>query len=110
MTHYSGRPNRVLAHHYRRLLERVQRTDGIRYRLLVKSLVGGQEIDPHVSFDALPTELRQQAISFVESRRSAFAREFQEVAAGDLAITTLFIVVEKPGSPVDLHQPAGGTR
>jgi SAM-dependent methyltransferase len=96
MTSHSGRPNRVLAHRYRGVLEELRRTDGIQFELFVKSLVGGQEIDPGVPFDAIPTDLRQRAISFVESQRRQFAREFQDVDAADLAVTTVFIVVRKP--------------
>ncbi len=96
MTSRSGRPNRVLAHRYRSMLERLQRSDGVQYRLLVKALVGGQEIDPGVPYDAIPIEMRQRAVSLVESRRSRFAREFQNVDAADLAVTTVFIVVTKP--------------
>jgi SAM-dependent methyltransferase len=96
MTSHSGRPNRILAHRYRRVLEELRRTDGIEFELFVKSLVGRQEIDPGVPFDAIPADLRQRAVAFVESRRRRFAREFQDVDAADLAVTTVFIVVKKP--------------
>jgi SAM-dependent methyltransferase len=99
MTSRSGRPNRILAHRYRGLLERLRRTEGIQYRLLVRSLVGGQQIDPAIPFDAIPREIRDRATSFIEGRRSGFAREFQDVAAADLAISTIFIVVKKPDAP-----------
>jgi SAM-dependent methyltransferase len=98
MTSQSGRPNRILAHRYRNLLEELRRADGIDYRLLVRSLVGGVEIDPAIPFDEIPRDTRDRALSFVESRRSGFAREFHDVDAADLAITTTFIVVKKPDS------------
>jgi SAM-dependent methyltransferase len=96
MTNQSGRPNRILAHRYRGLLEGLRRTEGIEFQLLVKSLVGGQEIDPGVPFEAIPTAQRERAVALVESQRSRFAPEFQNVNAVDLAITTVFIVVRKP--------------
>jgi SAM-dependent methyltransferase len=99
MTSHSGRPNRILVHRYRRVLEKLRRTDGIEYELFVKSLVGGQEIEPGVPWDAIPAELRQRAVALVESQRRRFAREFQDVDAADLAVTTVFIVVRKPVSP-----------
>lgn len=96
MTDRSGRPNRVLLHRYREVLEHLQRTDGIEFQLLVRSLVGGQEIDPGVPFDAVPQDLRDRAVALIESQRGRFAREFRDVNAADLAVTTVFIVVQNP--------------
>lgn len=96
MTNLSGRPNRILVHRYRGVLERLRRTDGIEFQLLARSLVGGQEIDPGVPFEVIPPELRDRAVALVESRRGRFAPEFRHVSAADLAVTTVFIVVRKP--------------
>jgi SAM-dependent methyltransferase len=98
MTSHSGRPNRIPLNRYRQTLEGLRESDGITYRLLVKSLVGDVAIEPGIPYDEIPIELRQRAVSFVESRRSSFAREFQEVDAADLAVATFFIVARKPPS------------
>jgi SAM-dependent methyltransferase len=95
MTSHSGRPNRVLVHRYRSVLERLRMTAGIEYQLLVESLVGGPEIEPRVPFDGIPIELRQAAIGRVESLRPTFAREFRDVSAADLAVTSFFLIVRK---------------
>ena len=96
MTSQSGRPNRVLAHRYRRALEGLRGSDGIEYQLLVKTLVGAQSIDPAVPWEEIPLETRERALAFVTARRHTFARELQGIDAADLALTTVVIVARKP--------------
>lgn len=95
MTRNSGRPNRVLAHRYRAALEALRREEPVQYELLVTCLVGGRDVVPHVPYEQIAPEERRHAEQRVESRRSSMTSELRGIAARDLAIAGLFIVVKK---------------
>jgi len=88
-------PNRTLLHRYRALLDALESSGQIGYRLLVSSLVSVGEIDPYLPYEAVDPGLRERAESAVEQQRSGFAKEFQQVAAQDLAVNSFCLVVDK---------------
>lgn len=98
MTHRSGRPNRVLLHRYRSLVEELGRSGELAVTILVTSLVGEGEVVPHVPFPALPPQSLRRAVARVEAERHSFAREFADVASEDLAVTGIFWVGVRPAS------------
>ena len=99
MTRRSGRPNRVLLHHYRDLAEELGRSGRLEVTILVTSLVGQGEVTPHVPFAALPPASLQRAVAEVDSERRRFAREFANVSSEDLAVSGIFWI----GARRDLH-------
>jgi SAM-dependent methyltransferase len=95
MTANSGRPNRVLVHSYRQMLETLRDDDVLDYRLLSTSLVVAGEIMPHRPYAEINPDDRRRAEAFVESKRGEFARSFREVVTEDLATTGVFLVAHK---------------
>jgi SAM-dependent methyltransferase len=91
MTAASGRPNRVLVHRYRALLNEL----GLDYQLLVTRLVGVGDIDPHVSYSQIPLSVREASIRHVTRYRHRFAASFGHVAAEDLSVSGVFLVARK---------------
>jgi SAM-dependent methyltransferase len=92
MTRASGRPNRVLAHEYRRVAEEC----GLGYRLLITHLAGHGDIVPHLEYDAIDIEIRTRAEQYVEHHRRRFAQSLRGLEARDLATTGIFLVARKP--------------
>lgn len=90
MSRRRGRPNRVLSHRYRDVLDRL----GLRYRVLVAHLVGVGIVDP-APYDELPTEVRKRAEQEVELIRPRLAREFRNLAVEDLAVSGVIISAYK---------------
>lgn len=95
MVSNSGRPNRILVHRYREVLEEMKNAELINYSLLVTSLVGVGEITPHKMFPEIDLEKQRQAVAFVEEHRQKFASEFIEISSEDLAISGILINVTK---------------
>jgi SAM-dependent methyltransferase len=97
MVRNAGRPNRILIHCYRDLLEQMKSNGSIdNYSLLVTNLVNiVDEIAPHQLFADIDLEKRHQALSFVEAHRHKFAKEFEHVSSEDLAIAGCFLIVNK---------------
>lgn len=95
MVQNSGRPNRILVHRYRNVLESMKNRGLIDYSILVTSLAGVGEIYPHQIFEKIDAERRFQAINFVEQHRRKFTREFHEVDSQDLAVSGIFLIVNK---------------
>lgn len=92
----SGRPNRILVHNYRTLLEEMKDKNLIRdYLLLVTQLVSAKAVVPHVKFDAIEEQQRSQAVDFVEKYRKNFASEFKNVDSRDLSLSGTFLIIEK---------------
>jgi SAM-dependent methyltransferase len=95
MVRNSGRPNRILLHRYRTILESMKNSGLIDYSILVTRLVSVGEITPHEIFENIPIDKRQQAINFVEEHRKKFAMEFRDIDNQDLAISGIFLTVTK---------------
>jgi SAM-dependent methyltransferase len=97
MVRNAGRPNRILIHRYRDLLEQMKSNGSIdNYSLLVTSLANiADEIVPHQMFADIDPEKRQQALAFVAAHRHKFAKEFEGVSSEDLAVTGCFLIVNK---------------
>jgi SAM-dependent methyltransferase len=95
MTSHSGRPNRVLVHQYRKVLDELKDAGLIDYALLTTRLVAVGDINPHQEFKDIDTEHTQRAVEFVESKRSTFAFELATVDAKDLAVSGVFLQVQK---------------
>lgn len=90
----SGRPNRILVHHYYSLLEEMKTGNLIKdYLVLVTQLVNVGDIIPHVTFDKIEENKRKQAINFVEKYRQKFADEFKNIDNDYLCISGIFIIV-----------------
>jgi len=95
MVQNSGRPNRILVHRYRDVLESMKNSGLIDYSILVTQLVSVGEITPHQIFEDIDMDKRRKAINFVEKHRQKFAREFRHVDSQDLAIAGIFLIVTK---------------
>lgn len=95
MTSHSGRPNRVLVHEYRKVLDELKEAGLIDYTLLTTRLVSVGDINPHQEFEEIKPESKQRAVEFVESKRQTFASEFASVDAKDLAVSGVFLQVQK---------------
>jgi len=91
MSRASGRPNRVLVHQYRSVLA----TLPLEIDLLVTRLAGVGDIDPHVPYEAIPTDLRERSMAFMASRRRHLASEFRNVSLEDLSVAGFFLVGRK---------------
>lgn len=95
MVRNNGRPNRILVHRYREVLEDMKSQGLIDYSLFVTRLVHAGEIIPHKPFAEINREICTQAIEWVESRRHNFAQEFSTVDSQDLAVAGVFLVITK---------------
>ena len=95
MVRNSGRPNRILVHRYREVLENMKSQGLIDYSLLVRRLVSSGKIAPAKIFEDINSNKRRQAINFVEEHRQKFASEFSNVDSKDLAISVIFLKVKK---------------
>lgn len=95
MVRNSGRPNRILLHRYRDVLESMKNSGLIDYAILITNLVSVGEITPHQIWEDIPIDKRRQAINFVEEHRRKFAREFHHVNSQDLAASGIFLIVTK---------------
>lgn len=95
MVRNSGRPNRILLHRYRDVLESTKKSGLIDYSISVTNLVSIGSITPHQTFENITLDKRQQAISFVEKHRKEFAKEFDHVDNQDLAVAGIFLKVTK---------------
>lgn len=91
MSQSSGRPNRVLSHRYRSVLE----TLPLKAEMLITRLAGVGDIDPHVRYEAIPRDLRERALEFVASRRRHLASEFKTTPLEDLSVAGFFLVGRK---------------
>jgi SAM-dependent methyltransferase len=96
MSRASGRPNRVLLHRYRSTLTSLP----LEVDLLITRLAGVGDIDPHMPYEAIPSDLRHRALAVVASRKEYFASEFEGVPPADLSVTGFFLVARKlpPGA------------
>lgn len=92
---YSGRPNRVLVHQYRALLDRLAVEGLLEYDLLVMRLAGGDRIDPHRKLDEVAESERARASRLSASIRPRLAPEFAPVADADLSVVGICLVVRK---------------
>lgn len=91
MTKNSGRPNRVLFHRYRDLLERLKAQHLIDYDVFITRLVGIGDLTPHLRPEEISVDMWNQAERVVESSRRHFAREFVAVDSRDLAVAGVFL-------------------
>jgi SAM-dependent methyltransferase len=96
MVKNAGRPNRLLIHCYRDLLEQMKNNGSIdSYSLLVTNLVDVGEIAPHQIFTDIAPEKQRQSLAFVEAHRHKFTKEFDRVASQDLAVSGCFLIINK---------------
>jgi SAM-dependent methyltransferase len=95
MVKNSGRPNRVLIHRYREILEPLKNAGLIDYTLLVTSMVDVGEISPHQQLADIAPAQKNRAVAFVEAHRHKFAEEFAGVSSEDLAVSGIFAIVTK---------------
>jgi SAM-dependent methyltransferase len=95
MVKNSGRPNRILAHHYQNFLEEIKSIGTIDYSLLVTHLVDVGEINPYCTFEDIEPQKQKKAIAFVEKHRRKFASDFHDVSSQDLAISGIFLCIVK---------------
>ncbi len=95
MTRNSGRPNRVLLHRYRAVLEKLKAHGLIVYDIFITRLIGVGDLTPHLRPAEISVEMWRQAEGVVESYRRHFAREFVAVDSRDLAVTGVFVVVTR---------------
>jgi hypothetical protein len=95
LTRYSGRPNRILFHRYREVLNNLRNKGIISYRLFVTGLAGVGEISPHRDLDDIEQDTLSRSLAFVERHRSRFAHEFHDVSSRDLAVQGFFLMALK---------------
>lgn len=91
MTCFSGRPNRVLLHEYRKLLEKT----GLEYEIYIFTLAGvGKLPMGPLPYEKIPEELRQKSLNYIRSVRNNFDCEFKNVSDEDLSISYFGLVVK----------------
>ncbi len=95
MTHNSGRPNRVLFHRYRDVLEQLKAQRLIDYDVFITRLVGIGDLIPHLRPVEISAEMWDHAERVVENCRQHFAREFVAVESRDLAVSGVFLVATR---------------
>ncbi len=95
MTHNSGRPNRVLFHRYRDVLEQLKVQRLIDYDVFITRLVGIGDLIPHLRPAEISADMWHHAERVVENYRQHFAREFVAVESRDLAIAGVFLVATR---------------
>ncbi len=91
LSRHSGAPNRTLFPEYVQIANKC----GLDATFLVTRLAGVGDIVPHLSWDNIPQNQRDQAVSFVRSVRSHFCAHFKNFSDKDLAITGLFMIARK---------------
>lgn len=91
MTRGSGRPNRVLLHRYKQGMANLS----LETKFLVTRLAGVGDIDPHLNYADIPSDLRRQAVDYVQSVRHRFAASVQDVSDEDLSVAGVFLVGRK---------------
>lgn len=91
MTSASGRPNRVLVNGYKKCMVKMN----LETQFLVTHLAGVGDINPHRIYSEIPLDLRQKAITYVQSVRHKFATSFHDVSDEDLSIAGVFIIARK---------------
>lgn len=96
MTQRSGRSNRILLHSYRQLAEELSRAGELQTQILITTLVGEQEIVPHVPYARLSGPALQRAVARVEAQRARMSSEFSGISSQDLAVTGIFWVALRP--------------
>lgn len=94
-TRNNGRPNRILTHRYREILEPLKQQGLIDYSILVQRLVEVGDINPPQPYAEIDPDKKQQANDFVDQYRHKFASEFAQVDSSDLAISNVFLKVVK---------------
>lgn len=94
-TKNNARPNRILTHRYREILEALKQKDLIDYSILVQRLVEVDEINPPQQYADINPDKLKQANDFVDQYRYKFASEFANVDSSDLAISNIFLKVIK---------------
>jgi SAM-dependent methyltransferase len=95
MVSHSGGVNRVMLHRYRSRLDEIGREIPIRARLFVTHLLGVGRIEPHLSLEDIDPSLVAAAVAEVQRRRPRLAREFRDVSPQDLAVTGVFLSVQR---------------
>lgn len=95
MVYNTGRPNRILVHRYRDVLESLKSKGLIDYSILVICLVSCGLLTSYQRFEDIDKGKQRQAIDFVEAHRKKFASEFSQVESTDLAISGIFLKVTK---------------
>jgi hypothetical protein len=95
MVSHSGGVNRIMLHRYREWLDRMKSEVPIRARLFVTHLVGVGPIEPHVLLEDIAPSLMATAVNEVRRHQSRLAREFRAVDPADLAVTGVFLSVER---------------
>jgi SAM-dependent methyltransferase len=95
MTSYSGRPNRVLSHQYRKVLDELAHQGEVTYSLLVTSLAGAGPVLPYRLPAEIDSDAWSTAVGAVRRHRHRLARELRAISDRDLAVTGMFLVVER---------------
>ena len=95
MVYHSGRPNRILIHRYRELLNSLKINTLIDYSFLITSLVRVGQLDYPQRFEEIDPDLLMQSVNFVKAHRHEFCREFNSVDSQDLAVSGVFLAVTK---------------
>jgi hypothetical protein len=86
----SARPNRVMCHEYRNFAASADR----RASVLVRRLIGGQELPVAVPFGEIGADERNRAIRMVQAIRPKLAREFKSVGDEDLAVQQIVLICD----------------
>lgn len=87
----SGRPNRVMCDQYEKVLDE----SGLHYSILVTSLIGVGEINPHVEWDDIEQDKKEQSLSIVRNQQATLSRDYKLLDEKYIAISGIFIVARK---------------
>ncbi len=87
----SGRPNRILINTYREILAKIIPN----FQILITHLAGVGEIIPHLPYEQIDSEQRNQSLDYVKSVRSNFSKSLSSFSDEDLSVSGIFIVAHK---------------
>ena len=91
LTRDAGRPNRILINNYREILNKFIPN----HKILITHLAGVGDIYPHVPYNQIDNDQRNQSLDYVKSVRNSFSSKLRSISDEDLSVTGIFIVAIK---------------
>lgn len=91
LTKNRGRPNRILINSYRQMLTEIIPD----YKILITRLAGVGDIEPHLPYEQIDSDLRNQSLDYIKSVRANFCKSLHSISDEDLSVAGIFIVARK---------------
>ncbi len=91
MTKGAGRPNRILIDSYHKLLREIIPD----HKILITRLAGVGDIEPHLTYEQIDTDLKNKSLDYIRSVRANFSKTLRSISDEDLSVAGIFIVAHK---------------